>query len=276
MSRNKVGICQWVLPIEGPYLCKFVSEIGLDGIQLFIGEYERGFPMSDDYVQKSFLEEGEKYKIEFPSIALRETDYYSMMAPNGSKEREVVLSAIKSSIDAAYLMKIPIVMIPQFAKSDIKNKEDFYCTVEVLKDSCDYALDKGVIIATENLLINEELDMFFEEINKPNLKLYFDTQNYYINMGYNTPDLIERMYKYICQVHVKDGKDRELSGAPLGKGDTKFYESMEKFNNLGYEGWFISENYYDREPLRSRGKNAIELVKKDMETIKSILRKCNK
>lgn len=267
----KIGICQWSLPIEGPYSCKIVSELGIEGIQLDIGRYNRGFQLSKRVVQEAYLELAEEFGITYPSIAITELDNFSMTHPISVKEMEIANTAINKAIEAAEAMKIPIVMIPSFERSNIKTEEDFDNAINVLKRACEYAQDKGIIIATENLLPVDKIFELFEKVNYSNLKLYFDTQNHYLHKGYNIPKMLEELMSLICQIHVKDGKNSDLSGALLGEGETGFYKSMEVIKKSNYSGWVISENYYDREPLSLQNEDPIELIKQDVKTLKSVV-----
>ncbi len=271
--KNKIGICEWSLPVSGSEACKMAASLGIDGIQLNIGDADKGFPLSQKSLQDAYLKAADEFGVAFPSIAVRTTDYYSMMAPEGSEDRETVMTAIEKAIDAAAAMNIPLVMIPQFVKSAITTESDFQCVVNTLKKVCEDAAEKGVTIATENLLHVEELHRLFEEVDRKNLKLYFDTQNYYLNKDYDTPSLIDPFMPYICEVHVKDGKNKDLSGALLGTGDTNFYQSMEKLLSLEYDGWFVSENYYDQPPLNLINDDPSELIRQDIEILKKALKR---
>jgi 2-epi-5-epi-valiolone 7-phosphate 2-epimerase len=270
-GKNKIGICEWSLPIDGPYACKLAASLGIDGIQLNIGDAERGFPLSKKVVQEAWLEASRETGVLFPSIAVRTTDYFSMMAPKGSEDRETVMTAIYKAIDAAVAMNIPLVMIPQFVKSAIETEDDFQCVVKTLQDVCQTALEKSIIIATENLLTVDELSRLFKEVDRSNLRLYFDTQNYYLNKGYDTPSLIEALMPFIYEVHVKDGKENDLSGALLGTGDTKFFESVDLLKKNGYTGWFVSENYYDQKPLSLQNEDPTVIIREDIAILKQVL-----
>jgi len=270
-KRNKIGICEWSLPVCGTEACEMAASLGIDGIQLNIGDADKGFPLSQKSLQDAYMKAADEFGVAFPSIAVRTTDYFSMMAPEGSEDRKTVMTAIEKAIDAAAAMNIPLVMIPQFVKSAINTESDFRCVVNTLKKVCEDAAEKGVTIATENLLPVEELKRLFNEVDRENLKLYFDTQNYYLNKDFDTPSLIEPLIPYICEVHVKDGKNKDLSGALLGTGDTGFYQSLEKLMNFGYDGWLISENYYDQPPLSLLNDSPAELIRQDVEILKKAL-----
>lgn len=111
----------------------------------------------------------------------------------------------------------------------------------------------------------------FDAVDRKNLRLYFDLQNYYINSDLYTPDIIEPLYPYIVQVHAKDGKGSDLSGAPLGEGDVDLLRSIEVLKLFGYDGWFVSENYYDIPPLVPDGADPVAAIKKDLNTLRRVL-----
>lgn len=268
--ENKIGICHWSLPMEGPYGCKLAAEIGLDGIQLDIGHSSRGFLLSNDFVQDAYLVLAEKYGISFPSITIRELDEVAMTKPEGTEDRELMNKALIKTIDAAEAMNIPIVMIPSFVESEITNEDEFQEAVSYLQFGCDYADGKGITIATENTLSVSEIKRLIEEVNRPNIKLYFDSQNHYLHKDYNIAEILDDLIEYVCQVHVKDGKNKDLSGALLGEGDTGFYDTVEVLKKHDYSGWIVFENYYDREPLSLQNSNPVELIKKDLQTIKEV------
>ena len=261
------------MPIEGPYGCKLAADLGLEGIQLELGSYEKNFPLSKKSVQEAYLEAAEKYNITYPSIAVRVTDDYSITDSKESKSRKIIMEAVEKGIDTAKAMNIPVVMIPTFEKSEIRTASDFQKVVEVFKHICDYGLEKGITIAAENVLsVAQTLDLF-EKVDKPNLQLYFDTQNYYLNKGYETPKMIKDLIPLFCnQLHVKDGKGKDLSGALLGEGDTDFYESIKELKKHRYSGWYIIENYYNQKPLSSLHDDPVEILKKDVGILKEAIK----
>ena len=267
---NKIGICHWSLPMEGPFGCRLAAEIGLDGIQLDIGHSSRGFLLSNDFVQDAYLALGEKYGVSFPSITIRELDEVAMTAPEGTESRNLMNEALIKTIDTAEAMDIPIVMIPSFVESEISNQADFKEAVNYLQYGCDYAEGKGITIATENTLSVSEIKRLIKEVDRDNIKLYFDSQNHFLHKDYNIAEILEELIDYVCQVHLKDGKNKDLSGALLGEGDTGFYKTMEVLKKHDYSGWLVFENYYDREPLSLKNDNPVELIKKDLQTVKEV------
>jgi sugar phosphate isomerase/epimerase len=247
------------------------SELGLEGIQLDIGSYERGFPLSKPSIQKAYVEYAQKYNITITSLAVRELDRHGMTREDGTLEKEIAVDAILKAITTADAMNIPIVMLPSFEDGEIKTEQDFQRVVDCLRMVCDEAEKKNIIIATENLLSVEETKRLFDLVNKPNLKLYFDTQNYYLRKKYNVANMAEELFPYICEIHVKDGRNGYLSGSLLGEGDSGFFETMEVLKQKNYKGWILLENYYDLRPLSLEGEDPIELLKKDISILKNTI-----
>ncbi|SKB02616.1 sugar phosphate isomerase/epimerase family protein [Sporosarcina newyorkensis] len=267
----KLGVCQWSLPVDGPYAIKTIADLGLKGIQLDIGSHDRGFPLSLQVVQEAYKEFTEKYGVTITALAVRELDNYGMTRKDGTPEKEIVLQAISKAIEIANSMEVPIVMLASFEDGEIKTEQDFNTVVDCLKNACDEAEKYGLMIATENLLSIEETKKLFKLVDRPNLKLYFDTQNYYLRKNYNTAEMVRELFPYICEVHVKDGADGSLSGSLLGEGDSGFFETMEVLKEKGYSGWLHLENYYDQLPLSLQDTDPMELLKKDISILENVV-----
>lgn len=270
-TKNPIGICEWAMPITGPYVCKFAGEIGYDGLQLSIGTYEKRFELSWKVTQEAYRELAAQYNIRFPSIATRALDFYSMFAADGSEEQYAALASIEKGIRACEALDVPVFMIPNFVKSEAKTPEQVKLLVKHLKWACDIAADCGVLVAEENVFTVEDTVRLFDAVDRENLRLYFDLQNYYLHRNAYTPDLIEPLMPYIVQVHAKDGKNGDLSGAPLGNGDVSLMASIAELQRLGYDGWIVNENYYDVPPLVNEGDNPVEKIRNDLVTLRNVL-----
>ena len=267
-SDIRIGICHFSLPLEGPCAVKIASEVGFEGVQLdMIRNYKNQLALAERITQKKFIELGKKYNIKYPSISVRELDQFSMFAKDN-----IGVDAINKSIDAAHDMSIPIVLIPNFVNSEIKNKKDFDITVKILTNACDNAARYGITIATESTLSPDNIERIIKEIYRPNFKLYFDTQNHFLHKDYNMAELLERLIPYVCEVHVKDGKNKDLSGALLGQGDADFYGCVKVLKKYSYSGWIITENYYDLEPLKLQNNDPVELMKMDLKILRDAFR----
>lgn len=272
-KQVKLGITEWSLPVEGPYGCKIAADVGFEGIQLDIGSYERNFPKTKRCVQDAYLEAADRFGIQYTSIACNELDNFDMVAQKGFTERAIAFKTITSAIDAAAAMGIPTVMVQSFKASALETDQDLERAVNVIRQVSDYALERGEItIGLENLLSVENLLRLIDAVGKPNVKIYFDTQNYYLSEKADVAGMVEPLITHICEVHVKDGyeADIEPSGALLGKGDSGFFDTIAELRRCGYSGWLISENFYDRGPVSKLNNDPRALMLQDYQVLKSI------
>jgi sugar phosphate isomerase/epimerase len=269
MGNMKFGICHWSFPLEGPYACKIAAQLGLQGMELDLGDYERNFPLSNRLIQDSYMEEGEKWGIAFPAMAVNTLCNFGMTNTADTLKGEIARLALIKAVEAAQAMNIPVVQLPSFFDGEIKDEYGFKETVNCLVFACSYAADRGVTIASENVLSPEESKRLLETVGSKNFKIYFDLQNYYYFKGYRVPDVLRELFPYICEVHAKDGKTGDLSGALLGEGDVDFMGSVKALKELGYKGWIHLENYYDKSPLNRGDQDPFELLSKDIETLKN-------
>jgi sugar phosphate isomerase/epimerase len=268
MNSVKFGVCYWSFPLEGPYACRIASKLGLSGIELDLGDYERNFPLSNRLIQDAYLEAGQEWGVSYPAIAVNTLCSYGMTNPQNTEKGNIARLALRKGVEAAERMNIPILQLPSFFDGEIKDEDGLKETINCLKFACSYAMDRGVTVATENVLSVDDDKRLIEEVGYSNLRVYFDLQNHYYFKGYEIPKVLRDLYPYICEVHAKDGKKGDLSGALLGQGDVDFFGSVEVLKELGYEGWVHLENYYDRPPLNKGDEDPFDLLKKDVETLK--------
>ena len=268
----KYGVCEWVLPakMQGPAACRLVKDMGLDGLSIELGHAKEMFPLANDYVIHSYIEEKERWQIEIPALACNMTDYFPMTAPRGTTGRDMVEYALRLSVDIAGKMRIPIVQIPNFLASGIHTEEELKQAAQCLQYACDLASDAGIVIGTENSLSVDWQMKEIELVNRDNFKVYFDTQNYQLQAGIHSPDLIEPLYPHIVQVHLKDGIAAG-GNRKIGDGENNVLESIEQFLTRGYKGFMIFENEYFKEPLARMGEDSYKRLKEDIEYVKSVI-----
>ncbi len=268
----KYGICEWSLPkpLRGPVCCRVAKDFGLDGIELELGTLDEHFPLGDDYTLELYDEARQKYGVEFTGIGMNLTDYISMTTPKGDPQKEIIEYAAKRGIDCAAKLGLPLVHMPAFDVSLIKDDQDMKYTVETFRELCDYAADKGIKVCTENNLDTKRQLQMIEMVDRENFGIYFDTENYSI-AGLYTPDLIEPIFDRIAEFHVKDGYNA-YSTHLIGEGGADVFKSLEKFSELGYSGYIVLENYYSNPPLCQRKDDPMDLLKKDIKILKDFVK----
>ena len=262
------GICEWAFPVQGPYFIKMAAQMGFDGVELDLGTYEHNFPLSNRKIQQAYLEEAQKWGISFSALAVNTLCDYGMKNPEGSRKREIAVTAIEKAVQAAYEMDINLIQLPSFDDGYINTEKEYQSFRECIRYACQIAQDKGITVSTENVLSADENLKLIKEVDMPNLGIYLDTQNPVLRKGYYVPDMIRKFGKKILQVHVKDGASGELSAALLGRGATNYFESIQALKEIGYEGWLVLENFYDQQPMNHGEYDPFELLKEDLAILK--------
>ncbi len=58
VNNVKIGICQWSIPrsMMGPSCCKLAKDMGLDGLELDLGDMEDHFSLANPYVLDTYAE----------------------------------------------------------------------------------------------------------------------------------------------------------------------------------------------------------------------------
>lgn len=266
----KLGIVEWGFPFPGPYGLKIAAELGLQGMELDFGDYETGCQLSNKRVQDAYLECGEKFGIEFPSIALNALNVHGMSAGRGTYDGMIAMEVIRKGLDTANRMGIGVVQLPSFHdnRGDIRSEQDFYNTCEMLRYACDISEDTNIILALENVMDAENTLKMIDLVGCDRLKVMYDTQNYYLNHGYNQAELLEAIAEHVVQVHVKDGFNNTISSAILGTGDVSFFDTAEVIKKTNCTEWLLLENFYNQQPMTLWTDDTFELIKKDIEVLK--------
>ncbi|MDD4189370.1 MAG: sugar phosphate isomerase/epimerase [Eubacteriales bacterium] len=267
MAKYKYGICEWAMPGNGQYGCAVAHNAGLQGIQLNLGDVNRGWHLSHPEMQKIYLDEAQRWEIEYPSMAVNSLCDVGMTRKEGTKERELARYSIKLGVDTAVSMKIPILMLPTFHDSYIKDKEDYELVLKAVKEACEYAYDRNITIALENVFSTDEFMDFVNKVGTGNLKIIYDSQNYSVCKNYDNTQIYEEIKDYVVAMHIKDGFD-VMSTHMLGEGGSNFYKTAEAVKKSGYSGWIYAENYFDQDRLGEIRK-PYELLKKDVEVLKA-------
>lgn len=266
----KLGIVEWALPHLGPYGLKIIADLGLQGMELDFGEYEDGFSLSNERIQDAYLECGKEYGIEFPSMALNALNTHGMCHDRNSVDGMIAIETIRKGIAAAKRMNIPVVQLPSFHSGDIRTEKDFYNTCEKIRLACELSEGTNLIIAMENVLSAEQTKKMLKEVGCSRVKVFFDTQNYYLDRGFCEAELLGEIADDVEQIHIKDGFNGAISSALLGHGDVSFKETAEVIKRTKCTEWLLLENFYYQQPLSLMHEDFFELVKEDIKIVREI------
>ncbi len=87
MKNIKIGVCDWALPGNGLYGVQIAAGAGLDALSLKIGLYENDYPITHSEMQKIYLNEQQRYGVEYCAIALN--DFDNIQCTPGKKRRNM-------------------------------------------------------------------------------------------------------------------------------------------------------------------------------------------
>lgn len=270
MGEFKTGICLWGFPGKGPGSLQAAAKLGLQGAQISLGAFEENYPLSDSLLQREYVRISKGCGIELVSLSVEHLNEYGLSNPSGSRRGKIAMEGSRAGLEAAAQMEIPVVQLPSFNNGAIRTEEDFKNTCEKISILCERAKQYGIIIATENVLSVENSQRMMKTVACSNFKLMFDTQNYFLDHGADTAEVLRKLHPYVVQVHLKDGYNGRLSSALLGRGETHFLQTAQVIKETACSRWLLLENYYDRPPLNQLCADPMELIQTDMKTIRTV------
>ena len=264
----KFGVCEWCLPVNSASAIELAHKAGFDGLQLSdLGGASQGFPMNSPYVQEFYLQAASDYHIELQSFhpyGLQREG--TMLFPPDTPQGESAQESIRKCIDACAEMKIPSLMVSSFFATLIRNRWEFEVYAQHLKRAVELGREKGVRIVYETIL-NVEHILQMLEIVGPDLTLCYDLFNPLRYTLAPPEDLFTIGLEHIDHFHIKDAPADLKGYVPIGEGVGHTGELVERILQTGYNGWFVSENYYTLQAADSR-RDLLTLLENDVKTLR--------
>jgi sugar phosphate isomerase/epimerase len=240
----KIGIAEWCLPVKGKDAICLASNLGLEAIHL-------GFPISylQDFSEaESSLrlcrEEVDRLGILIAAVAMNPLETLGGIKNSHLHQGEACRDLIRQGIDVAMALRIPMVYVPSFGLMEICSDLELQNTADLLNEMSAYAIDKGVLLASENSLGSRDSVELQRKVSRQNFRFLLDTLNP-VHWGHDAAETASAVRPFLCdQIHVKDCSD-SASSVPLGLGIGKFKETAESLAALDFQGVVIIENKYD-------------------------------
>lgn len=274
---NRIGICEWCLPVEGPFGLDYAKSVGFEGVQLGdLGGAQKGYPMNDKYIQEGYKEARERTGIFLHSIHLHTmVSEAGHILPMDSPRGMMATTSIRKGIDACEAMDIGCLNISAFFESYVRNDYDLNNLVDHLNFAVEYGRDHGVIVVYEP---GVPLDMIQRIMNAvPGLTINYDLLNpLFSGRGKPVEEITALGAAVIDHVHIKDVRLDSwgrYTGGPCfcGEGGGQLRESIHLLKQQGYDKWYLSEQNYGS-PEKYGVDGGISLVmKKDVEAIRNLL-----
>jgi L-ribulose-5-phosphate 3-epimerase len=224
----KIGSCDWSLGKRGdPAALDVAKQIGLDGVQIIMGDPGNDMQLRRPEVQKAYLDASRRTGVKIPSLAIDAMH----QAPLQSDPRAAAW--ISDGIDICKKLDMPVCMIVGF-DLDPTNKTQVDRFVEAAKGVVPKAEQCGVMIGMENWLSAADHLRIIERVGSPALKVYYDVGNS-TDKGRDVAKEIRMLGKHICELHAKD------AGHMLGQGRIDFRQVRRALDDVEYSGWLQIE-----------------------------------
>lgn len=229
--KYRIGACDWSIgkqnEVEALALAK---KIGLDGVQVSLGNVENNMHLREEEVQKAYQQAAKKYGVKVSSLAIGELNSVPYKSEPETEEW------VSDSIDVAKAMGCKVILLAFFSKGDLKGDEaGIREVVRRLKKVAPKAEKAGIILGIESWLSADEHLDIIHAIGSENVRVYYDVANSH-KMGYDIYGEMSRLGKeYICEVHAKE------NGYLLGQGKIDFVKVKKVLDDIGYQGWIIIE-----------------------------------
>lgn len=273
---NKIGVCEWCLPVNGPHALDFAADAGFDGIQLGdLGGSQMGFPMTNEFIREGYKEAAAR-----TGIVLHSMHLYTLVRdaghiyPRNSPEGELADESIRNGIDSCAAMGIPCLNISAFFQSNVSNDYDWKNLVDHLAYACEYGKDHGIYVAYEPGVALDRIKEILDRI--PGLVLNYDLTNpRSLGLGEPLEELASLGGDVIDHVHVKDSRrdayGKYMGSCFAGEGAGKIKEAIGLLKKLGYDKWYLSESGYLNPLPYGVGPDISAVCRKDCQTIRDIV-----
>lgn len=268
---NKCGICEWSFAVTGPSAIEYAGMIGFDGIQIGdLGGSKNCFPLNDPYIQATYLEASRRWNIVLQSMHL-----FTLVREGGlqclpeSTMGKHALNSIRKGAEACRDMGIPALLVTSYDACKIVNAYDVECTAKTLKAAVEITDDCGVQLVYESVLAAEWVQWILDYVG-PSIKLCYDILNPIKFLTGRPADEIRQFgSQRIDHVHLKDCPKEMTGFCQLGSGYGRFSESLAVLKEIGYSGWYITENFYQLPPMGNTG-SVFETAKRDLLTMRAL------
>ncbi|MDD2533297.1 MAG: TIM barrel protein [Eubacteriales bacterium] len=269
----KLGCCNFCIPGGGTFAHEFIVKAGLDGMSVDLGYDYEGFPLMSDQLLAFYVDAGKKHQIKYSNIGCSCFDFIPLAPETSDPKHELAKKCLLAAIHAAEILEAGVIMVPMFNISTIETEDQFDRTVQMMQFACDAAAAQNIMIGAENVLPVEKQIEMVKRVDRKNFGLYYDSQNFAYNSGIDQVAVLDALYDYLVPtIHVKDGTSQSLSGAYLGEGTTNFFGVIEYLKKRSFNGWLISENYYNKYPLRDLAIDPATVFFKDMDILKNAVK----
>jgi len=261
----KKGVNAWIYPSNFTVekVLETSCELGYDGVELNLDEKNIESTKKE---RKAIADKALSLGLELPSLCSGLFWKYNLASPD-EKVRKKGIDILKKGCEFSANLGAPVfLVVPAVAVPEVSYQKMWDMSKKGILEATPVAKDYGVLLGIENvwnrfLYSPLEFRRFVEEINHPNVKVYFDVGNFHL-LAF-PQQWIRYLSDLIVCVHVKDFEMPTLQFKPLLQGDVPWREVMKAFRDIGYNGFLnVEVPPYLGHPTKSAmdSKAALDLI----------------
>jgi len=226
----KTSMYQGSLRASDPAVFELAKRIGLDGVELLMGNAKEGLPLRRPDVRARYKEAAKRTGLVVSSLCPNVLN----QVPLKSEPKTAVW--LLDTIEAAHDFGCRNILVPFFGNGQLKMDDTAEVTrvVDVLKEAGPRAAAAGVTLGLENTLSAEENMVLLEQVNSPGVAVYYDIGNS-AGRGRDVAAEIRKLGARICQIHIKDNPSY------LGEGKIDLSAVAAAVRDINYTGWLVLE-----------------------------------
>lgn len=169
-------------------------------------------------------------------------------APLSSPDEATVqkgLDGMKNAISAANAMGVETcLLVPAVVTPEVPYDVAYKRSQDNIRKLIPHAEENKVIICVENvwnkfLLSPMEFARYLDEIDSPNVRMYYDVSNSIVQSY--SEQWMRIIGKRIRKIDVKDFSRKDHKFVPVGDGDVNFAEVTKILTEWGYDDYLTSE-----------------------------------
>jgi len=276
MQPFQIGVCSWSLRAgslaEAVRLCK--EKLGLSLMQLGFFDDASLEPAALEEVAKAVAETG--VEISATCVGHPGEDYSTIenIARTGGyvpdAEWEERFQRTIKVRDATARLGVKILTTHVGFVPHDKDDPAYAKMVERVRAVADALAEKGITLTMET---GQEpvpvLKQFIADLQRPNVKVNFDPANMILYGAGDPLEAVQELGTLIAHVHCKDAIASDAPGktwgqeVPLGTGQAKVPQIIEKLKQIGYQGPLVIE--------REAGEDRFRDIRQGIEFLKSLL-----
>lgn len=254
--KIKISACDWSLGLDAnPKAFYLAKEIGLQGVQVNLGNKQNNFHLRDKTVRQSILDASKQTGVKITSLAI------AALNDIAYKKEALAEELVWDSIDVAAALGVNVILVAFFYNNDLRNDEaGTKETIRRFKKVMPKAEKAGVQLGIESYLNADEHNHIIQSVGSPNLKVYYDFRNT-ADAGYDTVKEFEKLAPdAICELHMKE------NGFLLGQGTLDWPSIAQAVKRSGYKG----DGWMQIEGAMPDNGNVVECYKKNLAFLENL------